>query len=80
VINPITAGTVVAARDIALPPPLGRGTQVAVDVRRGAVHVRGTGTLEAAARPGDLASARLTATKLVVHGRLVAPATLIVGE
>jgi flagella basal body P-ring formation protein FlgA len=80
VINAIGAGTVIAARDISRPPPLARGTQVAIDVRRGAVHVRGTGVLETAARPGELASAKLTATKLVVHGRLVAPATLIVGD
>jgi flagella basal body P-ring formation protein FlgA len=76
----IAAGAPIGARDVALPPPLPRGTQVAIDVRRGAVRVRGTGTLELAARPGEPASARLAATKLVVHGRLAAPATLIVGE
>jgi len=76
----IAAGAPVAARDVSLPPPLARGTQVAIDVRRGAVHVRGTGTLELAARPGQPASARLAATKIVVHGTLVAPATLIVGD
>lgn len=76
----IAAGAPIGARDVALPPPLPRGTQIAIDVRRGAVHVRGTGTLELAARPGEPASARLAATKLVVHGTLVAPATLIVGE
>jgi flagella basal body P-ring formation protein FlgA len=80
VLNAIRAGAVITARDISRPPPLLRGTQVAIDVRRGAVHVRGTGTLETAARPGEPASAKLSATKLVVHGRLVAPATLIVGE
>ena len=46
----------------------------------GAVHIRGTGTLEMSARPGELATARLAATRTVVHGRLVAPATLLVGE
>jgi len=76
----IAAGATIAARDVALPPPLPRGTQVEVDVRRGAVHIRGTATLETAARPGGPASARLAATKLVVHGTLVAPATLVVGE
>lgn len=76
----IAAGAPIAARDVALPPPLSRGTQVAVDVRRGAVHIRGTATLETAARPGELASARLAATRMVVHGRLAAPATLIVGD
>lgn len=76
----IAAGAAIAARDVALPPPLPRGTQVDVDVRRGAVHIRGTATLEAAARPGGPAIARLAATKLVVHGTLVAPATLVVGD
>jgi flagella basal body P-ring formation protein FlgA len=75
----IAAGAPIGARDVSLPPPLPRGTQVAIDVRRGAVHIRGTGTLELAARPGQPASARLAATKVVVHGRLAAPATLIVG-
>jgi flagella basal body P-ring formation protein FlgA len=76
----IAAGAPIATRDVALPPPLARGSQVEIDVRRGAVHVRGVGVLELAARPGEPASARLIATKLVVHGTLVAPATLIVGE
>ena len=75
----IAAGAAIGARDVSLPPPLPRGTQVAVDVRRGAVHIRGTGTLELAARPGEPASARLAATRIVVHGRLAAPATLVVG-
>ena len=76
----IAVGAPIAARDVALPPPLPRGSQVSIDVRRGAVHIRGTGTLELSARPGELASARLTATRTVIHGRLVAPATLLVGE
>ncbi|TMQ11315.1 MAG: flagellar basal body P-ring formation protein FlgA [Deltaproteobacteria bacterium] len=76
----IAAGAPIGARDVALPPPLARGTQVAIDLRRGAVHIRGTGTLELSARPGEPASARLAATKIVVHGTLVAPATLVVGD
>jgi len=76
----IAAGAPIGARSVSLPPPLARGTQIQIDVRRGAVRIRGTGTLEAAARPGEPASARLAATKLVVHGTLVAPATLIVGD
>jgi flagella basal body P-ring formation protein FlgA len=76
----IAAGAPIAARDVALPPPLPRGTQVAVDVRRGAVHIRGAGTLELSARPGEPATARLAATRVVVHGTLVAPATLVVGD
>lgn len=78
--HPIAAGAAIATRDVALAPPLPRGSQVAIDVRRGAVHIRGAGVLEMAARPGELATARLAATKVVIHGTLVAPATLVVGE
>jgi len=73
----IAAGAPIAARDVVLAPPLPRGTQVEVDLRRGAVHIRGIGTLEVAARPGAPASARLAATKIIVHGTLVAPSTLV---
>jgi len=78
--RPIAAGAPIATRDVSLPPPLARGTQIEIDVRRGAVHVRGAGILELAARPGEPATARLIATKIIVHGTLVAPATLVVGE
>lgn len=80
VVNAVEAGQPIAARDVAPPPQLPRGTQVAIDVRRGAVRIRGTGTLELAARPGEVATARLASTKTVVRGRLVAPATVVVGE
>jgi flagella basal body P-ring formation protein FlgA len=80
VTTPVAAGAAIAARDVALPPPLSRGTQVAVDVRRGQVHIRGTATLETAARPGEIAAARLATTHVVVRGTLVAPATLVVGD
>jgi flagella basal body P-ring formation protein FlgA len=76
----IAVGAPIAARSVALPPPLTRGTQVAIEVRRGAVVIRGTGTLELAARPGEPATARVAATRLVVHGTLVAPATIVVGD
>jgi len=76
----IAEGAVIGAHDVTLSPPLARGTLLAIDVRRGAVHVRGSGTLELAARPGEPATARLTATHGLVRGRLVAPATLIVGD
>jgi flagella basal body P-ring formation protein FlgA len=76
----VAAGAPIAARDVALPPPLTRGTQVAIEVRRGAVRIRGTGTLELAARPGEPATARIAATRLVVRGTLVAPATVVVGD
>jgi flagella basal body P-ring formation protein FlgA len=76
----ITAGMPVAQRDVALARPLARGTQVTVEMRRGAVRIRGTATLEAAARPGEPAQARLAHTRTIVRGTLSATSTLIVGE
>ena len=76
----LAAGAELAARDLTLPPPLPRGTQVTVEIRRGSVRVRGTATLELAARPGDPATARLQQTKTLVHGTLVAPATVVAGD
>lgn len=76
----IAAGKAVAAGDITLPPPLPRGTQVTVELRRGHVKIRGTGTLELVARPGESATVRLAQNKTIVRGTLVAPATVVVGE
>jgi flagella basal body P-ring formation protein FlgA len=80
VTNDIAAGMPIEARDVTLPRPLARGTQVSVEINRGAVRVRGTATLEAAARAGQPASARLAHTRTIVRGTLHAPATLVVGE
>lgn len=78
VTRPIAANTAIGATSVALPPPLPRGTQVTVEIRRGAVTVRGTGTLELVARPGDEATVRLAHNKLTLRGTLVAPATVVV--
>ena len=76
----IAVDAAIALRDVSFPPPLARGTQVAVEIRRGGVRVRGNATLELAARAGQSATARLAHTRTVVHGTLRAPATLVVGE
>ncbi|NVB79781.1 MAG: flagellar basal body P-ring formation protein FlgA [Kofleriaceae bacterium] len=76
----IAAGKPVGAGDITLPPPLPRGTHVNVELRRGHVKIRGTGTLELVARPGESATVRLAQNKTIVRGTLVAPATVVVGE
>jgi flagella basal body P-ring formation protein FlgA len=75
----LAAGTPVTLRDIALPPPVPRGTEVTMELHRGAIVVRGTATLELAARVGEQVSARLAATHSVVHGTLVGPSMLVVG-
>ena len=53
--------------------------QVSVEMRRGRLVVRGTGTLEAAARTGESTSVRLAQTRVVVRGTLRA-STVLVGE
>lgn len=76
----IDAGAVVGAHDVTLAPPLARGTQVSIEIRRGAVRVHGTGVLETTSHIGDRASARLAATRTVVHGTLIDSTTLVIGE
>lgn len=76
----IKAGAFVGDKDITLPPPLPRGTQVAIVMQRGAVRVRGEGTLELVARPGETATVRLAHNKSIVRGTLVAPATVVLGN
>ncbi len=76
----IKAGAFVGDNDITLPPPLPRGTQVSIVMRRGAVRVRGEGTLELVARPGETATVRLAHNKSIVRGTLVAPATVVLGN
>lgn len=79
-VRAIDAGAVVGAHDVTLAPPLARGTAVAIEIRRGAVRVHGTGMLETTARIGDHASARLAATRTIVHGTLIDSTTLVIGE
>ncbi len=75
----LAVGTVLAKSDLVLGAPLARGTQVTIEMHRGRVRVRGTGTLEAAARTGEPTSARLMHTRTVVRGTL-RDTTLVVGE
>ncbi len=74
----IAANAPIGDASIALPPPLPRGTQVTVEIRRGSVRVRGAGTLELVARPGEEATVRLAHNKVTLRGTLVAPATVVV--
>jgi flagella basal body P-ring formation protein FlgA len=80
VIHSIASGTTIAGKDVTLPPPLPRGSQVSIELSRGSVRIKGTGVLELPARPGQPASVRLAYNKTVVHGVLKAPATVVVGE
>ncbi len=78
VTRPIAADGVFEPSSVALPPPLPRGTQVTVEIRRGSVRIRGTGTLELVARVGEDATVRLAQTKTTLRGTLVAPGTVVV--
>jgi flagella basal body P-ring formation protein FlgA len=80
VVHAIAGGQTVAGKDVTLPPPLPRGSQVAIELYRGSVRIKGTGVLEMPARPGQPASVRLAFNKTVVHGVLKAPATVVVGD
>lgn len=79
IVKAVAAGKPIGAKDIALPPPLPRGTQVTVELRRGQVRVTGQGTLELVARPGEQATVRLAQNGVTLRGTLVAPSTVVVG-
>jgi flagella basal body P-ring formation protein FlgA len=72
----VAAGEVVACGSIERAAPVARGASVRVLVRRGAVTVSAPGTLEASARPGELAQARLEGSQRLVRGRLADAGTL----
>jgi len=76
----LEAGTPLGAHDLALQPPLPRGTHVAVEIVRGSIHITGSGVLELAARPGDPVTVRLAFNQTVVHGTMTAPGTVVVGD
>jgi flagella basal body P-ring formation protein FlgA len=76
----LAADTVLGSHDITLAAATPRGTHVSVEIRRGAVSVKTTGTLELAARAGEAASVRLAFNQSVVHGTLVAPGMVVVGD
>lgn len=72
------AGETISARDLLLPPPLPRGTQLTVIVNVGAVEVAVTGSLERPARVGEIAFARISTAHRLIRGRLADRGTLMV--
>jgi flagella basal body P-ring formation protein FlgA len=76
----LPAGTPLGAHDITLPPPTPRGTRVNVDIAHGALHIKGAGVLELAARIGEPATVRLAFNQTTVKGTLVAPGLVVVGD
>jgi flagella basal body P-ring formation protein FlgA len=79
-VRDLKAGTAIAAADVVLPRPLSRGTQITVEMRRGGVRIRGTATLESAARHGEQASARLAHTRTIVRGTMRGDRLVIEGN
>jgi flagella basal body P-ring formation protein FlgA len=73
----VAAGEVVPAKALALPPPVARGAQVRVLVRRGAVTVATTGVLERSARPGERAGVRVEPSHKLIDGRLIDERTVL---
>lgn len=76
----VDEGAAIQRDGVILAPPLARGTQVAIEMRRGGVRIRGTAILEASARPGQSAVVRVGQTRTLVRGLLVAPSTVVLGE
>jgi flagella basal body P-ring formation protein FlgA len=76
----VAADTVLGSHDVTLAAATPRGTHVAVEIRHGGVRVKGAGVLELAARPGEPATVRLAFNQSVVHGTLVAPGSVVVGD
>jgi flagella basal body P-ring formation protein FlgA len=76
----ISAGSIVAASAVIRPAPIARGTAVTIEVRRPGLRVTGHGTLERAARPGELALVRVAADRPPITGTLTAGNRVLVGE
>ena len=76
----LDAGTAIGAHDLALQPPLPRGSHVDVEIVRGAIHIKGSGVLELAARTGEPATVRLAFNQTVVRGTMVSPGVVLVGD
>lgn len=60
-------------------PPIGRGTEIRVIVKSGAVSITTTGSLERNARIGEFASVRLDGQDIRITGKLIDGNTLQVG-
>jgi flagella basal body P-ring formation protein FlgA len=80
VVEDLDAGTALGAHDLALQPPMPRGSRVDVEIVHGVLHIKGSGVLELAARTGDLATVRLAFNQTVVRGTMVSPGVVVVGD
>jgi flagella basal body P-ring formation protein FlgA len=76
----LDAGTALGSHDLALQPPMPRGSHVDVEIVRGGLHIKGSGVLELAARTGDPVTVRLAFNQTVVRGTMVSPGVVVVGD
>ncbi len=75
----VAAGAVLGARDVVLPAPLPRGSEVQVVFERASFRITVPGSLERASRVGEDTLVRIAAAgKHVVKGRLTSARTLTV--
>jgi flagella basal body P-ring formation protein FlgA len=80
VLEDLDAGTPLGAHDLVLQPPMPRGSHVEIEIIRGSIHIRGSGVLELAARTGEPCNVRLVFNQTVVHGTMVSPGVVVVGD
>ena len=74
------AGEAISQNDLALPPPIRRGTQVTVVAVRSRVRIKVPGTLITDSRIGSRAKVRIPSTRSVLTGRLVSESTVLLKE
>jgi flagella basal body P-ring formation protein FlgA len=80
VLEDLDAGTPLGAHDLALQPPMPRGSHVEVEIVHGSIHIKGSGTLELATRTGEPCNVRLAFNQTVVHGTMTSPGVVVVGD
>jgi flagella basal body P-ring formation protein FlgA len=80
VLEDLDAGTPLGAHDLVLQPPMPRGSHVEIQIIRGSIEIKGSGVLELAARVGEPCNVRLAFNQTVVHGTLVSPGVVVVGD
>lgn len=78
VLADLAEGDVISGSSVGLPAPISRGTSIMVVSQAGAVRITAQARLEATARPGESARARIIATRQLVRGQLVDEHTLMV--
>jgi flagella basal body P-ring formation protein FlgA len=80
VLEDLDAGTPLGAHNLVLQPPMPRGSHVEIQIIHGSIEIKGSGVLELAARVGESCNVRLAFNQTVVHGTMVSPGIVVVGD